>query len=173
MKDHDTFLRAAALMRGQRPETRFVCVGGGPAEALSRLKALAGELGLSETLIWAEARGDMPAVMNALDLLVLSSAFGEGFPNVVGEAMACARPVVVTRVGDAAWVAGRPELTVAPGDPEALARAALAVLDQTPEVRQALGRELRARVVESFSLKAMIATSEDALSGLLAPSPRN
>lgn len=169
MKDHPTFLRAAALVRAQRPEARFVCVGGGPAEALARLKALAGELGLSETLIWAGPRTDMPSVHNALDLLALSSAFGEGFPNVVGEAMACAKPVVVTRVGDAAWVAGRPELVVAPGEPEALARAVLAVLDQPPERRQALGRELRARVVEGFSLRAMIAASEEVLSGLIAP----
>ncbi len=173
MKDHATFLRAAALLRARRPETRFVCVGGGSLEALSRLKALAGELGLGEALIWAGARTDMPSVHNALDLLVLSSAFGEGFPNVVGEAMACARPVVVTRVGDAAWVAGRPELAVAPSEPEALAQAALAVLDQPPERREALGRELRQRVVESFSLRAMIAASEDVLAGLIAPSSRN
>jgi glycosyltransferase involved in cell wall biosynthesis len=173
MKDHPTFLRAAALVRAQRPETRFVCVGGGPTEALNQLKRLAGELGLGESLIWAGPRTDMPGVYNALDLMVLSSAFGEGFPNVVGEAMACAKPVVVTRVGDAAWVAGRPELTVAPGDPEALARAVLAVLDQPSERRQALGRELRARVVEGFSLPAMIAASEAVLSDLIAPSHRN
>lgn len=173
MKDHATFLRAAALVLAQRPEARFVCVGGGPTEALARLKALAAELGLGQALIWAGPRGDMPFVHNTLDLLVLSSAFGEGFPNVVGEAMACAKPVVVTRVGDAAWVAGRPELAVAPGQPEALARAALAVLDQTPEERQALGRELRARVRENFSLKAMLTASEETLSRLLEPSRPN
>lgn len=173
MKEHATFLRAAALILAQKPEVRFVCVGGGPTEALARLKGLAGELGLSQALIWAGPRGDMPFVHNTLDLLVLSSAFGEGFPNVVGEAMACAKPVVVTRVGDAAWVAGRPELAVAPGDPDALARAALAVLAQTPAQRQTLGRELRARVQESFSLKAMLDASEEILSRLLDSSRPN
>ena len=169
MKDHATFLRAAALMRARRPGLRLVCVGDGPAHQRAALAAQARDLGLEPALVWAGARGDMPAVMNALDLLALSSAFGEGFPNVVGEAMACAVPVVVTRVGDAAWVAGRPELAVAPGDPPALAAAALAVLDLPPGRRRELGRELRRRVEERFSLAAMVEASQAALADLVSP----
>lgn len=97
--------------------------------------------------------------MNALDLCLLCSAFGEGFPNVVGEAMACQRPCLVTEVGDAAWVVGDPALVVLPREPSALA--------VPPEERAALGRGLRARVVDNFSLERMVQTTEQALAGLL------
>ncbi|MFH1060037.1 MAG: glycosyltransferase, partial [Pseudomonadota bacterium] len=121
MKDHATFLRAMAQVRAVLPGLRLVCVGGGDENLMAELKALAASLGLADILAWAGPRIDMPAVMNALDLCVLASAFGEGFPNVLGEAMACATPVATTAVGDAAWVVGRPELSAPPNDPAALA----------------------------------------------------
>jgi glycosyltransferase involved in cell wall biosynthesis len=170
MKDLPTFLGAAAIMREARPGSRFVVVGGGPADYAQGLKALGRELGLGGALTWVGPQTDMPGIMNALDLCVLSSAFGEGFPNVVGEAMACQVPCLVTRVGDAAWVVGEPSLAVPLRQPEALALAALAVLAQTPEERAALGRRLRARVVENFSLESMVGATERALAGLLGAS---
>jgi glycosyltransferase involved in cell wall biosynthesis len=168
MKDVPTFLGAAAIMREARPGSRFVVVGGGPADYAQGLEALGRELGLTGALTWAGAQTDMPGVMNALDLCVLSSAFGEGFPNVVGEAMACQVPCLVTKVGDAAWVVGEPDLAVPPRQPEELALAALAVLAQTPEQRAALGQRLRARVADNFSLEGMVAATERALAGVLA-----
>jgi glycosyltransferase involved in cell wall biosynthesis len=163
MKDHPTFLKAAALILAQRPETRLVCVGGGPKPLTEALHAQARDLGLGQSLIWAGSRQDMPAVMNALDICVLASAFGEGFPNVVGEAMACAKPCVVTAVGDAPWLLGRPELVAPPGDPAGLARPCLDLLALTPEERQRLGHELRQRVAGEFSLERMLEQSEQAL----------
>lgn len=168
MKDHPTFLRAAASLLPRFPGLRLVCVGGGPAGLARELKALAEELGLGQALVWAGQRRDMPAVMNALDVCVLSSAFGEGFPNVLGEAMACAKPCVVTAVGDAAWVLGRPELVAPPGQPEALAQRLAGLLEMPVAQRAALGASLRARVVEEFSLERMIARSEQALMDLAA-----
>jgi glycosyltransferase involved in cell wall biosynthesis len=168
MKDLPTFLGAAAIMREARPGARFVVVGGGPQDYAEGLKALGRELGLAGALTWAGPQTDMPGIINALDLCVLSSAFGEGFPNVVGEAMACQVPCLVTEVGDAAWVAGEAGLAVPPRQPEALAMAALSLLAQTPEQRLALGRRLRARVVENFSLEWMVAATERALAGFLA-----
>jgi glycosyltransferase involved in cell wall biosynthesis len=167
MKDLPTFLGAAAITREARPGSRFVVVGGGPADYAEGLKALGRELGLAGALTWAGPQTDMPGIMNALDLCVLSSAFGEGFPNVVGEAMACETPCLVTDVGDAAWVAGEPGLAVPPRQPEALAMAALSLLAQTPEQRLALGRRLRARVVENFSLENMVGATERALAGAI------
>lgn len=168
MKDLPTFLGAAAIMREARPGSRFVVVGGGPADYAAGLKALGRELGLAGALTWAGPQTDMPGIMNALDLCVLPSAFGEGFPNVVGEAMACQVPCLVTEVGDAAWVVGEADLAVPPRQPEALAMAALSLLARTPEERAELGMRLRARVVERFSLEGMVAATERALAGVLA-----
>ncbi|MFH1032929.1 MAG: glycosyltransferase [Pseudomonadota bacterium] len=166
MKDHHTFLKAAALIRRQLPEARFACVGGGPELLAARLRAQADQLDLAKALIWAGPRRDMPAVINALDVCVLSSAFGEGFPNVVGEAMACARPCLVTAVGDAPWLLGRPELVAPPGDAAALAKAGLDLLALAPDQRQRLGQELRGRVAAEFSLERMLSQTEQALEDL-------
>src|SRR5262249_52012926 len=73
MKDHPTFLRAAALVARGEAKARFVCVGGGSETCQQELRALADALGLSEPLIWAGPRKDMTAVYNALDLFALSS----------------------------------------------------------------------------------------------------
>jgi len=101
-KDLETFVRAAALVSRHAPRVRFVVVGGAEApvevEYARRLTALVAELGLGPRLRFAGARRDMPAVMKALDVFALTSRH-EGFGRVVAEAMAAARPVVVTREG--------------------------------------------------------------------------
>jgi glycosyltransferase involved in cell wall biosynthesis len=98
----------------------------------------------------------MPAVYSALDLLV-SASLGEGFSNVIGEAMACAVPCVVTDVGDSAWLVGDAGRVVPAKDPEALAGAIAGLLS---EDRAALGARARARIVENFSEAALVARTE-------------
>src|SRR5262245_56352612 len=89
MKDHANYLRAAAEFARDHPEARFVCVGDGPPKYRDELEALARSLGLEDRLLWAGESGNVIAAYNAFDIATLPSAFGEGFPNVVGEAMAC------------------------------------------------------------------------------------
>ena len=166
MKDHPTFLRAAALVAAQNPRARFVCVGDGPPAYRAQLAQLADTLGLGPRLIWAGARGDMPAVYNGLDLLASSSACGEGFANVLGEAMACALPVVATDVGDAAVIIGDPARVVAPGDPAALAGRLLGLLALAPAGRQALGAAGRDRIVANYSIDRLADTTQAVLEGM-------
>jgi glycosyltransferase involved in cell wall biosynthesis len=164
-KDHGTFLRAAAIAALEHADLRFVCVGDRPAAARRGLEAQARMLGLADRIIWAGFRQDMPAVYGALDVATLTSSFGEGFPNVVAEAMACGLPCVVTNVGDAALILGDLGWVVPPRSPSALAKAWSAALAQErrPEIR----RRRRRRIEENYSLERMIDETEQSLAGLL------
>jgi glycosyltransferase involved in cell wall biosynthesis len=89
----------------------------------------------------------------ALDVLVCSSAFGEGFPNVLGEAMACGVVCVTTDVGDAAAIVADTGRVVQAGDWSGLARETLAVLGMAPEARRALGGRARASIERRYALE--------------------
>jgi glycosyltransferase involved in cell wall biosynthesis len=101
-KDVETFVRAAARVVEKVPAARFVVVGLAEApvelEYQRRLEALIAELGLTGKFALPGARRDIPAVMKAIDLFVLTSRH-EGFGRVVAEAMAAGRPIVVAREG--------------------------------------------------------------------------
>jgi len=163
MKDHPLFLRAAAMLARRRPEARFVCVGNGPQRYREHLQALASGMGLNGRLIWRPARNDVGAVYNALTLLTSSSAFGEGFSNVIGEAMACGKPAVVTEVGDSAVVVESRAWVVPPGEPEALVAAWEKILALSPEALAVCGRAARERVVREFSLERLVSNTERTL----------
>src|SRR5207248_7569408 len=106
-----------------QPDARFVLAGDGPAAYREELGTLANSLGLADRLAWAGEIRDVKAAYNAFDIATLSSAFGEGFPNVVGEAMACGIPVVATDVGDVRLITGELGEVVPPRNPDLLCAA--------------------------------------------------
>jgi glycosyltransferase involved in cell wall biosynthesis len=164
-KDHDTFLRAAAIASRERADLRFVCVGDGPPAARHRLEAEARSLGIGDRVVWAGFRWDLAAVYGALNLATLSSAFGEGFPNVVAEAMACGLPCVATNVGDAGLILGDLGWVVPPRSPRVLADAWLEALAQRPDSEISFKR--RRRIEENYNLERLIVQTEQALTALL------
>lgn len=103
----------------------------------------------------------MPHIYNALDLLVSSSSYGEGFANVLGEGMACGVPCVATDVGDSGLVIGDTGQLVPPKDPSALKAAMRQVLDAKPRAS-----EIRHRIVEHFTLENLVLTTEQTLLAL-------
>lgn len=160
MKDHRIFLKAASLLAKGRDDVRFVCVGDGPEPYKSELKKLSHELGLEGKLIWAGTHQDMPAVYNAIDIVTSSSSFGEGFPNVIGEAMACGVPCVATDVGDSALIVGDAGVVVPPKNPERLASGLRALLEKGCADG---GEKARSRIIEHFSLNSMVQMTEEIL----------
>ncbi|MGH8112226.1 MAG: glycosyltransferase [Rhodanobacteraceae bacterium] len=167
MKDHPTFLKAAAALAPHDRKWRFVCVGGGQPEFVAATRRAASRLGLDPRLRWAGPRSDMAAVYSALDIAVSSSS-GEGFSNVIAEAMACGRPCVVTDVGDSARIVGPCGSVVAAGDPAALAAAIERIGTSLAEPGRAaeLDAMARARIVDTYSLEALLRNSEAAFRAL-------
>ena len=152
VKDHATFFQAASQVTGR---ARFLCVGGGSGSYAESIHRLADSLPLGNRLLWSEARGDMDAIFCALDVNVSSSS-AEGFSNVVGEAMACGIPAIVTDVGDSALLVGDTGLVVPPRQPEALAAAMQRFVDFGPDERVALKQKARERVEQCFNVPQLI-----------------
>jgi glycosyltransferase involved in cell wall biosynthesis len=162
MKDHFTFLRAAAIVAKQMDDVRFVCVGDGPEPYKSKVRQFAADLELDSRVIWTGSCKDMMAVYNGFDLAVSSSAFGEGFPNAVGEAMACGVPCVATDVGDSALIINDARLMVTPGHPEALASVIRSALSLTSQ------ESARKRIETHFSVARLVDRTEAVLNAVCA-----
>ncbi|MGH8125316.1 MAG: glycosyltransferase [Rhodanobacteraceae bacterium] len=170
MKDHPTFLKAAALLAKHDCRWRFVCVGGGTDPTYAQaLASLACEAGLQDRLVWAGPQDDMPAVYSALDVAA-STSYGEGFPNVIAEAMACGRPCVATDVGDSARIVGRCGAVVAARNPEAFAAGVASILQlwRSPDTGGDLPAAARARIVEHYALGPLLQSSEATLRAVWA-----
>lgn len=156
MKNHQGFLHAAAHVAGRVPEVRFVLAGKDVSRKNSLLLGWIDALGLGERVMLLDERTDLSGLLPAVDMLCLSSAWGEGFPNIIGEAMACGLPCVTTDVGDAGMIVGESGRVVRPGDPLALADACCDLLVLAPALRQTLGEAARQRIAENFSLDAIV-----------------
>lgn len=164
MKDHPTFLRAAALLCQERQDVRFVGVGTGAENYAQKLYRLTEDLGISERVIWAGERADMPAVQNALDIACSSSGYGEGFPNVIGEAMACGVPCLVTNVGDSAAIVGDTGVVVPAQNPEAL-KIGMNSLIENIALNHYSREHIRQRIIERFSVLQLVQKTEAVLRG--------
>lgn len=158
IKDHETFLAAAARVARADPAAHFVVAGDGPLRA--RLEAAAQRAGLGARAHFLGWWGDLPALYADLDVVALTSR-NEGTPVCVLEAMAAGVPVVATAVGGVPDVVrhGETGLLVPPGDPAALA-AALASLLADPDRRSALGLAGRRVAYPAYDAKALIARVE-------------
>jgi glycosyltransferase involved in cell wall biosynthesis len=167
MKDHANLLNAAASFARNHSDARFVCVGEGPAAYGGELKALANSLGLGDRVVWAGEIGDVRAAYNSFDIATLSSSFGEGFPNVVGEAMACGIPVVATDVGDVRTIVGELGEVVPPNNPDLLS-AGWTRLRRRLAQNSDLRADVRGAIITNHGVDAMVRRTEGILSQLAA-----
>lgn len=151
MKDHANFLKAAGQLHEVRPDVHFILVGHGIDEGNPLLREQITSLGLDGYVHLLGERNDINTIITAA--LDIASSYGEGFPNVIGAAMACGVPCVVTDVGDSAYIVGNTGPVVPPRDPRALAWDR--VLSMSEDDRQALGLSARERIVSFFSIDAV------------------
>jgi glycosyltransferase involved in cell wall biosynthesis len=167
VKDHPTFLRAAALARAARPGARFIIAGEG--ELTAEMRGLANELGLEREAFFIGRVDRVAELLAVSDVCVLSSK-AEGFSNSILEYMAAARPIVVTDVGGAREAAIDKEsgFIVPPCDPPAMASRIVELLSR-PDLARAMGERGRERVEQVFSCRAQLERTENLYDELLAP----
>lgn len=150
-KNHPGFIEAAAQVHSVLPQVHFVLAGTGIDWNNNALAVLIGQAGLMECVHLLGRRNDIPRLMASFDLLV-SSSYSEAFPNVLGEAMACGVPCVVTDVGDSAEIVGNTGSVVAPGDMAGLAQHLTELLRWPIDQRTQLGALARQRIRNHYEI---------------------
>lgn len=167
MKDHRTFITAAAGVAALNKTATFVLVGRGVDYDNLDLAAWMREAGLpADRVRLLGERDDVSRIMAAMDIHV-SSSTGESFPNVVGEAMACGVPCLVTNVGDSALLVGDTGSVVEPADPMRLETAMSRMATMKADTLQSLGKAARKRIVDTYSLIQVVNTYSDLYRGII------
>jgi glycosyltransferase involved in cell wall biosynthesis len=163
-KNHELFLRAAALVGEQVPEARFLIVGDGPRRG--QLEDLARKLLPADAVCFLGTRGDVPEVVSLTDVVLLTSHM-EANPVSVLEAMAAEKPVVATRVGSVpeTVIDGQTGFLAEPGDARGIADRVVELFGD-PERAARMGRAGRERVVAHWSVERMVRGYEDLISEL-------
>lgn len=167
-KDHASFVQAAARTARHHPNVHFLLCGEHVTLENGEVAAQIEATGLAARFHLLGRRTDIARLNAAFDVAASSSAYGEAFSNVLGEAMACGVPCVATDVGDAGLIIGETGRVVPPRSPDALAEGLLALLCMDADQRVALGQKARYRVQENFSLP-LIAAHYQQLYQELAP----
>lgn len=163
-KGHEDFIRAAAIVARTRADARFLVVGSDPSgdkRTESRLKTLAGTMGLNGNMTFTGWRDDVSGIISGLALAAYPYTAPEGLPNVIIETMALGRPVISTHIPGPTEVVvdGKTGFLVPPGDIRALAEKMLYLLDH-PEVARAMGEAGRVRVEEAFTIEKTVGQIE-------------
>lgn len=151
-KNHAGFFEAAGLLHRHMPHVHFVLAGHGVDVSNAALMQTISQKGVLANTHLLGLRKDIPALMAALDVLTSSSSYGEAFPNVLGEAMACGVPCAATDVGDSAYIVGDTGSVVSAGDMDGLAHALAGILQLPMAERLALGAAARIRVATYFEI---------------------
>lgn len=156
-KDHFNLLKALSIIKSKKIDFLCVLVGSNVNIKNKTLTNQIKKLNLSSSIKLLGQKNDILPVMNALDIYVQSSKYGEGFPNVVAEAMACGTPCVVTDVGDASFIVGKTGWAVAPNNSLHLASMIeKAIFEYYTKNWNRRCKYARSRIKENFDISKML-----------------
>ena len=161
MKDQARLVEAVAAARKRGCDIHLLLVGHGLEEPPERLRRQIEESIPADRVTTCGARSDVADWLPGIDLLAVPSAWGEAFPNVIGEALACGVPVVATNVGDSARIVGGSGLIVPPNDTGAMTEALLSMAARPASERAAMGSAGRERVVCDYALPKIAGRYEE------------
>jgi glycosyltransferase involved in cell wall biosynthesis len=161
-------VQAWRTVHHQHPDATLALVGGGPLEP--ELRAAVDAAGLTESIVFAGVRTDMPEVYRAADVILLPSTHGENLPTVLIEASASGRAIAASRIGGVPDIVADEAtgLLFEPNDPAALAFT-IGRLIQDAELRKTLGQKAVLRAAQEFSAAAWLSRLRTLYSDALAP----
>jgi len=158
-KDHEMFFRAAAKVVQAHPNIRFALLGADKTSEDPGLQKLVADYNLQSYVLLLQERSDMARFTNALDVSC-SSSWSEGFPNVIGEAMACGVPCLATDVGDSAYLVADTGIIVPSRNADAFAEGLVRLIAAGAEGRRQMGKAARMRIEQQFSIPQMVRSFE-------------
>ena len=161
MKGHADFLAAAQVVVAKKPNVHFLMVGTGVDQSNQDLMNAVQSSGISTRIHCLGERKDVSAIVAGLDVLCVASIYGEGFPNVIGEAMASGVGCVVTDIGDSALILGEGGIAVEPGNPKGLSEGIHRWLDMEANERERIKHALRDRVTKNYSIASVARAYEN------------
>jgi len=165
MKGHALLLDSFSRLRG---DARLLLAGRGVDASNPALRRTLETFGLSdESVRLLGERPDVAALCNAVDAIVVSSLYGEGFPNIVGEAMACGTPCLVTDVGECRRIVGDTGEVVRPGSVTALTEGLNKFLGKGVRERETVSRSCRQRIAEKYALTSVVDSYDELFARLL------
>lgn len=171
MKSQETLVQACASLLGKLPNLHLVAAGHDMEQLAQRLPRARSHIEqLGSRLHLLPEVGDVSQLLPAFDVFALSSAWGEGFPNVLGEAMASGVPCVATDVGDSRHVIGDTGVVVPPSSTSALESALLKFAVQNEGARLDLGLRARRRVQDNFAIESVVRRYESVWTNMIAES---
>ena len=160
MKDHRNFLLAASKLSKVEHSAAYIMCGTSITKSNQELYDYIEELGLSDKVYLLGYREDMNKIYAALDIVAVTSRYGEAFPMVVCESMACGTPCVVTDVGDSSYIVDKTGFTVEKENSDALVEAFLKISNKNKIEKQKLSSSCRERISSLFSLQSIVSAYE-------------
>ncbi|RDY27393.1 glycosyltransferase [Romboutsia weinsteinii] len=155
LKDYKTLTTSLGIVSKELKDVEFILCGGSIDNNNIELKDLLKQNNISKNTHLLGIRSDIPKIMSAADIFVLSSS-GEAFPNVIGEAMACETPCVVTDVGDCKYIVDQYGTAVEKQNPTELANGIINMLKLGDNELINLGIKSRERVIDNFEISKVV-----------------
>ena len=168
MKDHQLFLSSAREIIKKKPGTVFVAAGRNVVPENPAFPAWIRSTGLQSNFLLLGESDSVYDLYQAMDFLTVSSAWGEGFPNVLGEAMSFSVPCITTDVGESAAVVAETGRVIQPRDKASMIDAMMSCVNMSTEERLQLGEQARDRIVSKFSVELMTQGYDDLYHSLIA-----
>ena len=168
-KDLPTFIQTAKLVVQEDQNVEFILCGQGLAEENQELMKMIMQAAILDKVHLLGRKSEIEQVHQALDILVSSSAYGEAFSMVIGEAMACGVPCVATDIGDARFLIADTGTVVPPKNPQALASAVINLLSMSDEVMNQKKTQASKRIHDHFALPVIAEQYTQVFHKLITP----